>query len=241
MEKLWWVARVDFTASFLALIVTSKIHRVPCFSAAVTTTTRMSTSQEWVKVSTLGWSRYKLWQSIWQSATLQTALKACFHFVTFAALDTLSLPSTWTETWASLAIEYCWGSWDLCFLCLWGKPLISCFVRSSLKLIFSCFLWPRVAPWNYFKTNLLKMAMFKKKKIKCSGTTCNKSNLWNKKNEVDWLGQCPSCKRCKHIHHTRLLNIKITPVLIICASTRNCQNKHLFLSRNGLAIFITTW
>ena len=164
MEKLWWVARLDFTASFLALIVTSKIHRVPCFSAAVTTTTRMSTSQEWVKVSTLGWSRYKLWQSIWQSATLQTALKACFHFVTFAALDTLSLPSTWTETWASLAIEYCWGSWDLCFLCLWGKPLISCFVRSSLKLIFSCFLWPRVAPWNYFKTNLLKMAMFKKKK-----------------------------------------------------------------------------
>ena len=134
MEKLWWVARLDFTASFLALIVTSKIHRVPCFSAAVTTTTRMSTSQEWVKVSTLGWSRYKLWQSIWQSATLQTALKACFHFVTFAALDTLSLPSTWTETWASLAIEYCWGSWDLCFICLWGKPSISCFVRSSLKL-----------------------------------------------------------------------------------------------------------
>ena len=33
------------------------------------------------------------------------------------------------------------------------------------------------------------MAMFKKKKIKCSGTTCDKINLWNKKNEVDWLGK----------------------------------------------------
>ena len=190
MEKLWWVARLDFTASFLALIVSSKIHRVPCFSAAVTTTTKMSTSQEWVKVSPLGWSWYKLWQGIWQSATLQTALKACFHFVTFAALDTLSLPSTWTETWASLAIEYCSGSWDLCFLCLWGKTIDQLLCEIKPKINLYLLSLTKSCAMKLLQNKRVKNGYVqKKKKIKCSGTTCDKSNLWNKKNEVDWLGK----------------------------------------------------
>ena len=65
-------------------------------------------------------------------------------------------PSTWTETCASLATECCCGSCDLRFLFLCEKPSMSCFARSSLKLIISRFPWPRVARWNDSKTNALQ-------------------------------------------------------------------------------------
>lgn len=80
----------------------------------------------------------------------QTTLEASLNFISFCcslpslyALNTLLfLPWTWTEMCSSRATGWFKAPCDLRFLFLWVKPLISCFAKSSLKLVISHFHSP---------------------------------------------------------------------------------------------------